>query len=306
MESFKLLTSSLKKAVKYAILTTISGLLWMTSMQALGKPLELAASIRPITLIASDLLARAGLSSDVSVTTILPPGLTPHHMSLSVNQLSLLKKADYIFWIGEDLEPYLKSMAVERGESAISLATLKAIHWPADSGHDDHPDMHLWLDPQNGLVIAEAFVNTIGKHRPDLKPRLSEALQRYRTEVTNQIEDHQGQFNRLAHPAKPAVFHDSLNHLFSRFQLNKAFSVTEVPEQQLGMRQLLTLKKQNPACLLADVEEMEMAEGYAEKFGWPLLELDILAVKPALTSYLEYQQGLVKTVLACLSRQKTD
>lgn len=268
--------------------------------------LHLVASLRPLSLIAADLVRLADLEKEVQISTLLQAGSSPHHLSLSVSQLALVQRADLFIWVGKDLEPYLPKVVGEYSSAHITLAELPALSWPVelDNGNNHgHPhgqrDPHIWIDPINGIVIAEAIAHHIGQQVPAWQNALQQAAERYRAQLLAQVKE----FERRYYPYKfttMAVYHDSLSHFLERYHLQRALTLTMVPDQQLGMRTLLKMKKQSPVCLLADIDEQAQALSYAQKLHWPMVELDLLARDDAIDGYITYQRTIAIAVETCL------
>lgn len=85
---------------------------------------------------------------------VIPPGASPHEYSLRPSEAAALQNADVVFWMGEDLSPWLEG-AVENlaGDAAVtalleidetSLLDFRedALFEAHDHGHDDHDDEH--------------------------------------------------------------------------------------------------------------------------------------------------------------------
>lgn len=270
------------------------------------KTLNLVASLRPLSLIALDVVRLAGLDDAIEVSTLLQPGSSPHHWSLSVNQLALLRQADLFIWIGEDLEPYLPKVVEAQGMVNIALASLPSLSWPPEL-HQNHGhgqrDPHIWLDPINGLAIARAIADSLAKQVPAWSDALNSAVEQYRVQLIDQKKEFDNRY-QLFTDHSVAVYHDSLGHFLQRYRLKQAVALTAVPDQQLGMRTLLRLKKHSPACLLADIDELNQARGYSEKLQWPLVELDLLARHLVTDGYVVYQRSIAEAVEACLKGAK--
>ena len=110
--------------------------------------------------------------------------------------------------------------------------------------HDDHGsrDLHLWLNPDNGLRVVEALAVRMGLA---LSSDVA-ALRALVAELENQLKP--------ARSRKFAVYHNGYGHFTNRFALQAPYVVTETPEQRPGARHLHQLRQQLPdaACLLVE------------------------------------------------------
>ncbi len=86
---------------------------------------------------------------------VIPPGASPHEYSLRPSEAQALQDADLVFWVGEDLTPWLEEGIETLAEGATVTALLEAddtilldfrdgatfeAHDHADHGDEDHDD----------------------------------------------------------------------------------------------------------------------------------------------------------------------
>lgn len=97
---------------------------------------KVVTSIKPL-----ELLVRA-VAPEVQVTTLVPPGSSPHTYSLRPSQRQALSEADAIFWIGPDMETFLERLLTSTDFRQRSHALQEAIPGMEDNeGSQDH-DAH--------------------------------------------------------------------------------------------------------------------------------------------------------------------
>ncbi|SMF15098.1 zinc transport system substrate-binding protein [Alteromonadaceae bacterium Bs31] len=292
-----------KTALLLVVFCTVTPCLSQDRLSVQDK-LSVVSSIKPLSLVASDLIQGAGLENFVSVQVLLPVNVSPHHFALRVSDQAAVSKADLVLWIGPELEGFLAKVA-SRGIK-LSLAEQQGIRWPAEvSDHSHHHgrDPHLWLNPENAVVLASVLADWLKEQLPEHSEQLEKAQARYQEVLLSLLENAKSQLlNSTSNPG-PAVYHDGFGHLFQPLGIKQAAAITEVPEQQLGLQTLMKLKKgPRPACLLADAAELSLAQGYAEKLAWPLQAVDLMGAQA--TSYPEYYQGLVVALKGCLENKE--
>lgn len=122
-----------------------AALLCATSNLALAAEPSVVASIKPVHSLVSAIMAGVGTPG-----LLLEGAASPHTASLKPSQAAMIEKADIIFWIGEDLEPFLEKPVETVGARAHAVALMDApgmIHLVPRSGgsferhgHDDHDD----------------------------------------------------------------------------------------------------------------------------------------------------------------------
>lgn len=129
-----------------------------------AKPL-VVTSIKPLTLIANEIAGDL-----IEIRQLLPDGEIPHHFAIRLSQHRLITNADLLLWVGEGMEaPLAATIERARNSDTITASGLAGISTPAMS----IADQHIWLNPENGLVIARALVTALGEKYPVYANRLT-------------------------------------------------------------------------------------------------------------------------------------
>ncbi len=129
------------------ILSTTSAFLLSTSMLVADVP-KVTVDIAPVHSLVSSIMKGVGKPD-----LIIPAGASPHEYQLKPSNAKSLEDADVVFWIGEDLTPWLEngleSLAKDAsitsllGVDGIELLSFRegALFEAHDHGdHDDHDD----------------------------------------------------------------------------------------------------------------------------------------------------------------------
>ncbi|MEU1214933.1 metal ABC transporter substrate-binding protein [Streptomyces sp. NPDC005791] len=148
-----------------------------------GK-LDVVASFYPMQFLAE----RIG-GSHVSVTSLTKPGVEPHDLELSPQQIGGLSDADYILFL-KNVQPAVDDAVVQAGvKNTVDAATLTELeshgsevdghdHGAEEgAGHEEHEgeehteeaalDPHIWLDPVKYAEVAEGVGKSLEKADPD-------------------------------------------------------------------------------------------------------------------------------------------
>src|SRR6187402_2997641 len=150
--------------------------------------LQVLASIKPLALIAQEV---AGNQTEVS--TLLPITASPHDYPLKMSDHQRLRAADLVLWIGPEMESFLaRPLANLAADKLITSYQLAGVHWPEaapdEHHHNDHAhfgkDPHLWLDPRNALVIAEAVAARLAQLQPASAAQFHANAARFAAAVT--------------------------------------------------------------------------------------------------------------------------
>ncbi|MBV1932509.1 MAG: metal ABC transporter substrate-binding protein [Porticoccaceae bacterium] len=193
-------------------LITLLSLLFL-STPTWAKPV-IVTSIRPLTMI-----VQAIAGDDIEVRQLLPDTEEPHHYSLRVSDKLALNQADLVIWVGPELESFLlravNNLHPEKVLTASSLADIQL----ANSGGTNDP--HIWLNPDNGIIIATEVSNWIAAHFPDLREQILANQQRFRTQTLATSENVRRRLLPL-HDLKVLVDHDAFGHFFSFFHIQQA------------------------------------------------------------------------------------
>jgi len=143
-----------------------------------GK-LNVVASFYPMQFLAEEIGG-----SHVSVTSLTKPGVEPHDLELSPQQIGGLSDADYILFL-KNVQPAVDDAVAQAGvENTVDAAELTTLesHGSAVDGHDhgadehegeEHEedgaalDPHIWLDPVKYAEVAEGVGKSLEKADPD-------------------------------------------------------------------------------------------------------------------------------------------
>ena len=231
---------------------------------AAEKPL-IISTIKPVHAIVN---AIAGDTTES--LQMVPDYASPHHYSLKPSDLRRLGKATLVFRIDPKMEAQLnKSFTTIDQDKLVVLSQSKGIkllnaghshdesshadesdeEHDAHEGHDEHEeedkheehsdsnhddeekDYHLWLDPQNAMVMADTIRDALIKALPDNTTqyeantkKLKDAIQLADTEITEQLTPVVDQ--------PYLVMHDAWQYFTAHYKLKQLGSIT----QQEGLK----------------------------------------------------------------------
>lgn len=225
-------------------------------------------SIKPLHSIVSAVMQGVG-----EPKLIVQGAGSEHVYSLKPSDAEAIEHAKVIFWAGPSMETFLDKPIDTLGEGAKVVALGDAdgltrlkfreggpfeAHDHGHEGHDhahddkkhdhaaeaseaghDHDhghgeyDLHFWLDPQNGKILAADIAKTLGASDP-------EHAAQYEKNASDYGEKIDALTREIASELEPVkdkpfiVFHDAYQYFENRFGVKAAGSITVSPEKAPG------------------------------------------------------------------------
>ncbi|MBF0309958.1 MAG: zinc ABC transporter substrate-binding protein [Magnetococcales bacterium] len=256
-------------------------LLWpvITGVEAAPK---VETSIRPLHALVSGVMAGVGEPG-----VLVRGAASLHTYSLRPSEARRIAEAEVIFWVGEELELFLRKplrhavrarvVALGEVEGLNRLTYRQGQEWEEgeaaeehDGEGDDHHhhhdgyDGHIWLDPENGKILVATMGKILSEIDPENAARYGENVTRMHARLDALREELQA---RLA-PVRErpfVVFHDAYHYFEKRFGLKAVGRVALDPERKPGAKHLKALRERlegaGAVCLFAEPQfEPRMVE----------------------------------------------
>ena len=241
------------------------------------KPVILT-SIKPLTMIAD-----AVLGDEVEVRQLLPDQEIPHHYALRVSDRRLFDQGQLVLWIGPELETFMGALVAEREpRSVITAAELSGIVWPetAERGRD----YHLWLNPDNAVLIARTLVQQVSEFSGVNMAVLKARLQNFEDEIANFKQASSERLLTLK-DNKFIVDHDAFRHFTETFGLHGAGYLRDSSGLEIGARARAKIMSQEGIrCVIAEPESrIDRLQDLATKWKAKLAIIDPLGAEVMLT-----------------------
>ena len=258
----------------FRLLAALCGLL--LTLNAHADPVRVLASIKPVQQIAAAVLD--GIDTPAA---LLPAGASPHSFALRPSDRRALASAERIYWVGPSLELFLQSTLHEL-PSARELAEIPGLrlrHFDEDApahdhnanehadehdasaehdGHDHGPgsiDPHIWLSPENAVVIARWMKDDLAP----LYPQQQSLLEANLATFEQRMQALEQQLTERFAPLKDKpyfVFHDGYGYLESYLGLQHSGVFSLAHEIQPGARHVNELRNTRsaaaPACVFSE------------------------------------------------------
>ena len=227
------------------ILSTTSAFLLSTSMLVADVP-KVTVDIAPVHSLVSSVMKGVGKPD-----LIIPAGASPHEYQLKPSNAKSLEDADVVFWIGEDLTPWLEngleSLAKNAsktsllGVDGIELLSFRegALFEAHDHGdhddHDDHDDHeghahgehdpHAWLSPK----IAKVWLNSIAAKLSEVDPDNAATYFSNAKSARDNIDALVSEVNSILDPIREkkfVVFHDAYQYFEKDFGISASGAIS--------------------------------------------------------------------------------
>jgi len=249
---------------------------------ALAEAPKVAVDIAPVHSLVARVMKGVGTPD-----LIVQPGASPHEYSLRPSEAAALQEADLVFWIGEDLTPWMEKAVETLATNASVTSLLEAdgtklldfregalfeAHDHSDhEEHDDHAhgdhDPHAWLSPQN----AGTWLNVIAAQLSAADPDNAGAYFANAAAARSEMAALSAEVNATLDPVRGGsfiVFHDAYQYFETDFDFpaSGAISISDASDP-------------SPA-RIAEIQARVTAEG-----------IDCVLAEP------QFNQGLVTTVL---------
>ena len=233
------------------------------------EAIRVVASIKPVHSLVS-----AIMDGVAEPHLIIRGASSPHTFSMRPSDAAALEGADVIFLIDERKETALAGPIANLGDSALVVRLSDApgiTLWSLREGgafemhthgHDeddpqdeeaedeqDHDDlhdigefdMHLWLDPVNAAVMAEAITDAMS----EADPANAAAYHDNEHDLIHRLEDLTDELDAALAPIRDKPFivlHDAYRYFEDRFGLAAAGSITVNPERAPGVQRVTEIR----------------------------------------------------------------
>jgi len=306
---------------RFALVSALFFMLFAVPAHAAPK---VVASIAPLAGIAAAVMQGAG-EPDLLITN----NASPHTYQLKPSDAQKLAQAQIVLWVGEGLESFLATRLAALAPKATQFEVLEIEglhkletrtrhheeheedeHAAADEeAHHDHGryDPHVWLNPKNAIVIAQALAAALATLDPDnaaLYKQNAEAFARDTTKLDDELR-------QMLHPLASrgyVVFHDAYQYFGQHYGLKESGVIALNPEVPVAPRHLAALQKdmreQNIACVFAEPQFSSglvstLVAGTGAKAGVLNPDASDMAVSAGL--YAAYMRRLAGAFAACLT-----
>jgi zinc transport system substrate-binding protein len=199
---------------------------------------SVVASFYPL----AEAAARVG-GDKVAVTNLTAPGVEPHDLELTPDQVEAIATADLVVYLGGGFQPGVQDAIAEaQGRTLDALQTVETLGVPpTEQGGDLTADPHVWLDPARYAVIVDAVERSLAAVDPKDAAMFAANAARFRDDLGTLGSD----FSKgLAHCERDVIVtnHEAFGYLADAYGLTQIGITGLDPEAEPDARRLAELK----------------------------------------------------------------
>ncbi|WP_176037940.1 zinc ABC transporter substrate-binding protein ZnuA [Brucella tritici] len=297
-------------------------------------------SIKPLHSIVSAIMQGVG-----EPKLIVQGAGSEHVYSLKPSDAEAIEHAKVIFWAGPSMETFLDKPIDTLGDGAkvVALGDADGLtklkfreggpfeahdhgheghkhgaeghdHAEAsEGGHDHHHghgeyDLHFWLDPQNGKVLATDIAKTLSESDPEHAAQYEKNAKDYGEKLDALTKDVASELEPVKD--KPfIVFHDAYQYFENRFGVKAVGSITVSPEKAPGAARIKEIhekiKSLGATCVFSEPQfEPKLVKTVIEGTDAKTGVLDPLGaeLKDGPDLYPQLIRNLADSLKGCLSK----
>lgn len=146
-----------------------------------SEPLSVATSFYPLAAA-----AEAVGGECVEVVNLTPPGVEPHDLELTPDDVEAIGSADLILYLGSGFQPAVEDSLGDAQGSAVDVLTLvdTAPAPPSEAEEGLLVDPHVWLDPGLWAEAVQQIPQALATAAPDARCDFSANARSYVAELS--------------------------------------------------------------------------------------------------------------------------
>ncbi len=245
--------------------------------------LEPLAAIAKSITISEDQVAVIGGSHD-------------HHQHFNAYDLKQIEGATIVVTINQNGRSPINKILRNSQVKQIYIENLPQIKILKNFYNNDN-DWHLWLSPDNAVVVANYLVADLIKSDPKNRNKYQEKLVKFLKEHKKLIAEANKTLDRVHISGKYIFFHNGFRYFEDFFKLQPAVILKDDHEDAVSSKalgQLYALKNRQLAkCLIVDeVNKIKDAGKIANSQNLQLVIIDNLWKRPNIEFGNKYHQGI--------------
>jgi zinc transport system substrate-binding protein len=224
----------------------------------------------------------------VSITTMVPPGASPHTYEPRPSQMKEVTDAEMYAKVGTGLDFELVWMdkIIETNPNMLIIDSSKGIRLIETVADNEHgrKDPHIWLSPKNAIIMVENLYEGLVKIDPDNKEFYAKNKDEY-IESLKELDSTMMQTFSGLKTKKFMVYHDSWGYLAYDYGLEQIPIAKEGKEPTPeGIANLIDQARENNiTIILASPEfEIQTAKTIAEE-----IDGSVILISPLAKDYIE-------------------
>lgn len=251
-----------------------------------AAPADIAATTMPVYTFTQALCAGTPLTVARLITQDIA---CLHDYTLNVDQVKTAEAARFIVISGAGLEDsFLQGLLVE--DKLIDASAGIPLLCPGEEDHEDHEahdhhghthdtDPHIWLDPENAMVMAENICQGLSLRYPQYRETFEENLRLLLEELDALLLYGRENLSSLA-CREMITFHDGFAYFAGAFDLTILEAVEEESGSEASARELihlisLTSSHGLPAVFTEVNSSASAADVIARETGAAVFQLDM-------------------------------
>ena len=275
----------------------ILALLFLPAQLLARDNLKVVTSIRPLQLITDEILQGVGQSE-----SLIQSDQSPHHFQLKPSQLKTASKADLIIWVSNDFETGLGRLQNILPSKTQQLELVDVL--PASSliGENQEIDGHIWLSPENVLLIAQLVSQKLSL----LDPLNDQVYLTNTMKLTHKVQKWKQMSLQKMRDIKPRYIldHQFMTYFEHSFGLQNMGSLRNNHDQGSSIKRLSELHNQlekTPVkCLLVTTLPLSrQAEQTAKKFQLETKVINMLSEGNKHKTILELLDPIINSLSSC-------
>jgi zinc transport system substrate-binding protein len=208
----------------------------------------------------------------VDVTNLTPPGVEPHDLELSPDQVESIATANVVLYLGGGFQPALEdALGDAEGGTVDLLAGLPTVEPPGGSEQGLTVDPHVWLDPVLYARMVDEVRVALAKAAPDDASTFRTNADAFSKEIGRLADDYR---TGLASCERTLIVtnHAAFGYLAAEYGLTQEAITGLAPDAEPSAQRLSDLKdlvsQQGVTTIFTeDLVSPKVAETLAEEAG---------------------------------------